>query len=75
MKQPDLFRDLAANDLNSLARDDKTTFKVANPSDTINFSERPSIIPGVNYPLTKKEEHLLDLAWEHAVKLSKKGLL
>jgi hypothetical protein len=31
------------------------------------LTPRPSLIPGVQYPTTKREERLMDLAWQHAV--------
>lgn len=67
MKQPDeLGR--AAELLYGDAEDVKS--KLSNPPEKHNLFERPSLIPGVEYPTTDREERLLTLAWNHAVKLS-----
>lgn len=47
----------------------ETVSKLANSDDIYNILHpRPSIIPGVEYPITEREERLLDLSWQHAIK-------
>lgn len=54
---------------------DNAKSKVSNPPHIYNPHGRPSIIPGIQYPISDREEHLLDLAWNHFCDLKNRGLL
>ncbi|GEM_PF-3339464 len=72
MKQPDFTR--AAESLYSFDKNDCIE-NVSKPTDFSNLSGRPSLIPGVEYPLSEKEEQLLDKAWQHFCNMKLRGVL
>jgi hypothetical protein len=77
MKKPDQDGRALAESLYGSAGN--TERKIAKPSDNsndrTNLSGRPSIIPGVKYPLTQDQEELLDKAWDHFCDLKDRGLV
>jgi len=72
MKKPD---DLSRVSENLYGNVGDVDSKVSNPPDNCNIYGRPSLIPGVEYPTTEREERLMDLTWQHACNLKSRGLL
>lgn len=65
MKQQPTFDGVAAaKSLYDSDKDDKTIQKVANPTENSNLFGRPSLVPGVEYPLSDREEELLDAGYQ-----------
>lgn len=52
----------------------ETESKVSQSEHLINrVYPRPSLIPGIKYPISDREEHLLDLAWNHFCNVERRG--
>jgi hypothetical protein len=61
MKKPTPDEGLANSEsVNGFGQGVKTSDKLVNPSELFN---RPSLIPGVEYPINKQKEQLLDAAY------------
>jgi len=77
MKQPDLNGGLAAKSLYSFDTSNETENNIAKPTDNYNLFGRPSLTPGVEYPISDKEEKILDKGYkqgyEDAMRLSRAG--
>lgn len=54
---------------------DDVESKVQSPPETNNFPEPPSIIPGVSYPCTEREDQIIKYTWYHAKEMQRRGLL
>jgi hypothetical protein len=54
--------------LYSFDKSNETDSKLVNPTDTINLFGRPSIIPGVEYPISDREEELLNKGYDKGQK-------
>jgi hypothetical protein len=67
MKQPDLFEGLAVSESLLAGKGFETNKNLVSDSDLINsFYEPPSIIPGVPYPISGREEQLIRYTWRQA---------
>lgn len=69
MKQQPLDGVAAAESLYGSGKQE-TTSKVANPDNKYNVFGCPSIIPGVKYPVTDREQQIINATWYHAIKLA-----
>lgn len=73
MKQQPTLNGLAAAELlNSSGQEQKTSSKVADPVEkNKEVFPRPSLIPNVSYPTSKREEQIISLTWDHAMQYSR----
>ena len=69
----------AAKSLYSFEGLDETESKLPNPTENYNLFGRPSLVPGVEYPLSDKEEKLLDAGYkkgyEDSMRMNRAGRL
>ena len=64
MKQPPFDGVAISESLYGSGQEQETDSKIANPCNNSNIYGRPSLIPGVQYPISEREERLLDIAYQ-----------
>jgi hypothetical protein len=69
----------AAKSLYSFDGLNETKSKLPNPTESINLFGRPSLVPGVEYPISDREEELLNKGYDKgqkdALRMNRKGRL
>lgn len=76
MKKPPQNGMAISESLYGSGQDVTTDSKIANPTELNNLLyPRPELIPGIEYPISEREEELLDKAWQHFCNLKSRGVL
>lgn len=72
MKKPDLFGRAAESLYGNVGSVERKIRKPATPN---NLYGRPSLIPGVEMPISDREEQIIRCTWKHAKEMQRRGLL